>query len=111
MVKKLIAKEGDTELTLQVNDLRLDKKNFVVERRGKSIQLTPREFNLLEYLMQNKGKVLARDMILGKVWFYSEDIQTRVVDVYMGYLRKKVDKGYDKKLIHSVRGSGYMIKE
>lgn len=99
----------DNKLT--VDGLELDNKTFEVERDGKQIQLTPQEFKLLEYLMNNKGRILTREMILNRVWLYSPDIETRVVDVYMGYLRKKIDQDYEKKLLHSVRGFGYMIKE
>lgn len=97
--------------TLKVGDLELDNKTFEVRRDGKEIQLTPQEFKLLEYLMNNKGRILTREMILNRVWLYSPDIETRVVDVYMGYLRKKIDSDFDKKLLHSVRGFGYMIKD
>lgn len=100
---------GDTKL--RVGDLELDNKTLTVERKSNQIQLTPQEFKLLQYLMSNKGRILTREMILNRVWLYSADIETRVVDVYMGYLRKKIDKGYEKPLIHSVRGFGYMIKE
>lgn len=100
---------GDDRLI--VSDLILDNKTLTVERNSKQIQLTPQEFKLLQYLMSNKGRILTREMILNRVWLYSPDIETRVVDVYMGYLRKKVDNGYDKKLLHSVRGFGYMVKE
>ncbi len=100
---------GDTRL--HVDDLELDNKSLTVSRKGHMIQLTPQEFKLLQYLMNNKGRILTRDMILNRVWLYSQDIETRVVDVYMGYLRKKIDQGYGKKLLHSVRGFGYMIKE
>jgi DNA-binding response OmpR family regulator len=96
---------------LQVGDLELDNKTLEVKRGEKEIQLTPQEFKLLQYLMSNKGRILTREMILNRVWLYSPDIETRVVDVYMGYLRKKVDGESDKKLLHSVRGFGYMIKE
>lgn len=99
----------DNKLT--VGDLDLDTKTFEVARDGKLIQLTPQEFKLLEYLMNNKGRILTREMILNRVWLYSPDIETRVVDVYMGYLRKKIDNSNPKKLLHSVRGFGYMIKE
>ena len=75
------------------------------------ISLTPQEFKLLEYLMANTGVVLSRDMILNRIWTYSSDVDTRVVDVYVGYLRKKIDQGKKKKYIHSVRGFGYTIKE
>ena len=96
---------------LVVGDLELDDKALEVKRNGKLIQLTPQEFKLLQYLMGNKGRILTRDMILNRVWLYSQDIETRVVDVYMGYLRKKIDSESDRKLLHSVRGFGYMIKE
>jgi len=82
-----------------------------VKRNSKQIQLTPQEFKLLQYLMSNKGRILTREMILSRIWLYSSDVETRVVDVYMGYLRKKIDSDTDKKLLHSVRGFGYVIKE
>lgn len=96
---------------VEVGDLILDSKTLEVKRSDKLIRLTPQEFKLLQYLMSNKGRILTREMILNRVWLYSPDIETRVVDVYMGYLRKKIDSDFDQKLIHSVRGFGYMIKE
>ncbi|KKQ67347.1 MAG: Two component transcriptional regulator, winged helix family [Candidatus Daviesbacteria bacterium GW2011_GWA2_38_24] len=107
---RLRAKNG-ADSVIKVDDLELDNKSLEVRRSGKPIQLTPQEFKLLQYLMSNKGRILTREMILNRVWLYSPDIETRVVDVYMGYLRKKIDADKDKKLIHSVRGFGYMIKE
>ena len=101
---------NQSDSVLTVEDLTLNKSSMEVARDGKSITLTPTEFKLLEYLMSNKGRILTREMILNRVWLYSEDVETRVVDVYMGYLRKKVDGSSDKKLIHSVRGFGYTIK-
>jgi len=95
----------------QVADLILDTKTFQITRNGKTTSLTPQEYKFLKYLMENKGRVLTRDMILNRVWLYSPDANTRTVDVYVGYLRKKVDEGYDKKLIHSVRGFGYMLSD
>lgn len=106
---RLRNKEGSS--TLKVNDLTLDTKTFEVKRSGKLIELSPKEFKLLEYLMKNVGQVLTREMILNRIWLYSPDIETRVVDVYMGYLRKKIDNGYEKKLIQSIRGFGYTIKD
>jgi DNA-binding response OmpR family regulator len=100
---------GDTKL--KVGNLELDNKTLEVKRDSQLIQLTPQEFKLLQYLMSNKGRILTRDMILNRVWLYTPDIETRVVDVYMGYLRKKIDGENPKKLLHSVRGFGYMIKE
>ncbi len=101
----------DNSGKLVVGDLELDNKSFEVKRAGKLIHLTPQEFKLLEYLMNNKGRILTREMILNRVWLYSPDIETRVVDVYMGYLRKKIDDSQKDKLLKSVRGFGYMIKE
>jgi DNA-binding response OmpR family regulator len=96
---------------LKVGDLVMDTRKVEVKRANQSIQLTPQEFKLLEYLMMNTGTVLTRDMILNRIWLSSPDVETRVVDVYMGYLRKKIDSGYKKKLLHSIRGFGYTIKE
>lgn len=96
---------------LKINDLMLDNRTLQVTRNEKLIALTPKEFQLLQYLMSNQGRVLTREMILNRIWLYSPDIETRVVDVYMGYLRKKIDGEAEKKLIHSVRGFGYVIKE
>lgn len=96
---------------LTVGDLVLDRETLEVKRGDRLIELTPKEFKLLEYLMSNKGRVLTRDMILNKIWLYSPDIESRVVDVYMGYLRKKIDLDEENKLIHSARGFGYMIKD
>jgi DNA-binding response OmpR family regulator len=99
------------DVKLQVGDLELNNKTFEVKRGEKLIQLSPHEFKLLQYLISNKGRVLTREMILNRVWLYSYEVDTRVVDVYIGYLRKKIDSDFKKKLIHSVRGFGYMIKE
>lgn len=108
---RLRRKDGGGESVLKVADLTLDSKTLDVKRGEKSIQLTPQEFKLLQYLMNNKGRILTREMILNRIWLYSSDIETRVVDVYMGYLRKKIDADSEKKLLHSVRGFGYVIKE
>ncbi len=95
---------------LQIEDLTLNTKTLEVKRADKKISLTAKEFKLLEYLMINSGAVLSRETILDHIWLYSPDIETRVVDVYIGYLRKKIDEGFDRKLIQSVRGFGYTIK-
>ncbi len=99
------------DVKLYVADLEINSKTFEVKRAGKLIKLSLHEFKLLHYLLSNKGRVLSREMILNKVWLYSMDVDTRVVDVYIGYLRKKIDGGFNKKLIHSIRGFGYVIKE
>lgn len=95
---------------LSIDDLSLNTHSLEVVRGGKKIELTAKEIKLLEYLMLNQGVVLSRDRILNHVWAYSPDVETRVVDVYVGYLRNKIDKGQNKKLIESVRGFGYVIK-
>ena len=110
-IKARLRKQGDMDMVLKVADLELDSKTLEVKRSGKMIQLTPQEFKLLQYLMSNKGRILTREMILSRIWLYSSDVETRVVDVYMGYLRKKIDSSFPKKLLHSVRGFGYVIKE
>lgn len=110
-IKARLRHNGIDEGKLRIDGLELDSKSLEVRRDGKPIQLTRQEFKLLEYLMNNKGRVLTREMILNRVWLYSQDIETRAVDVYIGYLRKKIDTGFKKKLIQSIRGFGYIIKE
>ena len=96
---------------LQIADLTLDPAVRTVTRGGEAISLTNREFALLEYLMRNTGRVLTRTMIAEHVWDYSFDSGTNVIDVYVNYLRKKIDAGRERKLIHTVRGVGYIFKE
>jgi len=111
-INAILEKNGTHKETfLQIADLTLDVKTLEVHRGGEEIRLTPLEFKLLQYLMSNQGRILTRQMILSRIWLYSSDIETRVVDVYVGYLRKKLDTGHTKKLVHSVRGFGYVIKE
>ncbi|MBI2622226.1 response regulator transcription factor [Candidatus Microgenomates bacterium] len=100
-----------TKDKLRVGDLELDTRTFEVKRGGNLIKLTPQEFKLLQYLMNNKGRILTREMILSRLWLAASDVQTRVVDVYMGYLRRKIDQDFKTRLLRSVRGFGYMIKE
>ena len=95
---------------LQVADLILDPAARTVKRGGGTIPLTNREFALLEYFLRNPGRVLTRTMIAEHVWDYSFDAGTNVIDVYVNYLRKKVDAGREPKLIHTVRGVGYVLR-
>ncbi|MBI4839895.1 MAG: response regulator transcription factor [candidate division NC10 bacterium] len=95
---------------LQVADLTLDPAMRTVTRGRQAISLTNREFALLEYLLRNAGRVLTRTMIAEHVWDYSFDSGTNVIDVYVNYLRKKIDAGRERKLIHTVRGVGYVLK-
>jgi len=96
-------------IVLQVEDLELDRAERVVKRAGRRINLTPREFALLEYLMRNAGRSVTRAMIIEHVWNFSFDSMTNVVDVYINYLRKKVDQECEHKLIHTVRNVGYEL--
>jgi DNA-binding response OmpR family regulator len=101
---------GENISKLTVADLELDNGTKEVKRNDQPISLTPKEFELLYYLMVNTGQVMSREVLLNKIWLYSPDIESRVVDVYIGYLRKKIDSLSKKKLIHSIRGFGYTIK-
>jgi len=100
-----------TEATsLTLDDLSIDLLARTVNRDGKKIDLQPKEFSLLEYLMRNAGRVVSKTMIMERVWDYSFDPQTNVVEARVCRLRDKVDKGFDRQLIHTVRGLGYVIK-
>jgi two-component system OmpR family response regulator len=94
-----------------VADLTLDRLSHEVERAGKEIRLQPREFRLLEYLMRHAGQVVTRTMLLENVWDYHFDPQTNVIDVHISRLRGKIDRGFSKPLLHTVRGAGYMIRD
>ncbi len=94
---------------LSINDLKLDRVEHRVELAGKRIELTSKEFGLLEYLMLNAGRRVTRAMIIEHVWNLSFDTCTNVVDVYVNYLRKKIDDGFTRRLIHTVRGVGYEL--
>jgi two-component system, OmpR family, copper resistance phosphate regulon response regulator CusR len=98
-----------SEAVLTVADLKLDRVEHMVERAGRRIDLTTKEFSLLEYLMRNAGRRVTRSMIIEHVWNLSFDTTTNVVDVYINYLRRKVDDGHPAKLIHTVRGVGYEL--
>lgn len=97
------------KIVLSVADLSLDRVERRVERAGVRIELTAKEFSLLEYLMLNAGRRVTRAMIIEHVWDLSFDTSTNVVDVYVNYLRRKVEDGFEKKLIHTVRGVGYEL--
>ena len=97
--------------TIKVADLEVNTLTKSVLRRGKLIELTNREFDLLEYFLLNKGKVISRVEISEKVWDINFDTNTNVVDVYVNYLRNKIDKNFEPKLIHTVVGMGYVLKD
>lgn len=107
-VRALARRKGKpVQTVLRVEDLELDCVRRTVRRANKDIDLTPKEFSLLEYFMRNAGRRITRNMIIEYVWKLSPDTMTNVVDVYVNYLRKKIDDGAKVKLIHTVRGVGY----
>jgi DNA-binding response OmpR family regulator len=109
---RALLRRGATESPgiLQVDDLILTPATRDVTRGGQRIELTLKEYALLEYLMRHTGRVLTRPMISEHVWNQDFDTFTNVIDVYVNYLRNKIDRGRTKKLIHTIRGSGYMLK-
>ena len=101
---------GAVETVLTVADLEMDRLARTVTRAGTAIDLQPREFQLLEYLMRHAGQVVTRTMLLEAVWEYHFDPQTNVIDVHVSRLRRKIDKPFGSPLIHTVRGAGYVLK-
>jgi DNA-binding response OmpR family regulator len=109
-IRAMIRKGGERVTDVyEVGDLALDAAKRIVTRGGKRIELSGKEFSLLEYLVRNKGAVLSRSRIEDHVWGYSIEGGTNVVDVYISYVRKKIDGGHDRRLIKTVRGLGYTI--
>tara|TARA_B110001454_G_scaffold145991_1_gene135495 strand:+ start:138 stop:806 length:669 start_codon:yes stop_codon:yes gene_type:complete len=109
---RVLLRRGKAEVktTLQISDLTLDLVSHNVNRGGDEIELTGKEYSLLEYFMRNQEKVLTRTMIAEHVWDYNFDTFTNVIDVYINHLRKKIDKGRESKLLHTLRGVGYIMK-
>jgi DNA-binding response OmpR family regulator len=104
-------KQPEAQSVLSIGDLSVDTDTMEVTLAGKKIELTHTEYSLLHYFLLNTNRVLTREMILSNVWAFTPDIQTRVVDVYVGYLRKKIDTNPKQQFIQSVRGFGYMFRE
>ncbi len=103
-------KSGNTTNVYTVADLVLDISSRTVQRDGTQITLSAKEYDILEYLILNKGKIISREKIENHVWNFDYSGGTNIVDVYIRYLRKKLDDGFDEKLIHTVRGMGYVLK-
>ena len=97
--------------TYQLGGLTLDRLKRTVERDGEAINLQPVEFRLLEYLMRHEGRVVTRTMLLENVWDFNFDPRTNIVETHINRLRSKIDKGHDRPLIHTVRGSGYRLSD
>lgn len=106
---RVLLRRGQPAERLQVSDLMLDAVQRKVTRAGDTVPLAPKEFSILEYLMRNPGRVLSRTMIVEHVWGTDYDGLTNIVDVYIRHLRAKIDEGHRAKLIHTVRGAGYML--
>ncbi len=102
---------GNLTNTYTIADLKLDSASKIVKRNGKTITLSAKEYAILEYMLLNQGIVLAREKIENHIWNYDYEGGTNVVDVYIRYLRKKIDDNFDTKLIHTVRGMGYVLRE
>ncbi len=102
---------GNSNNIYTISDLKLDSSSKTVTRADKEIRLSAKEFSLLEYMIRNKNKVLSREQIENNLYNFDYEGGTNVVDVYIRYLRKKIDEGFESKLIHTVRGLGYILKE
>jgi two-component system OmpR family response regulator len=105
------AQTTETETFFRIGDLEMDLLTRVVKRNGQVVDLQPREFRLLEYLIRHAGQVVTRTMLLENVWDYHFDPQTNVIDVHISRLRRKIDKEFSKPLLHTVRGAGYVLRE
>ena len=112
-IVRTLTRQGndDSSEVLSAYDLTFNPINREVKRAGKVIELTNKEFLLLEYFLKNKNRVLTRTMISEKIWDIDFITESNIVDVYINFLRSKIDKGYDKKIIKTVRGVGYIVKE
>jgi two-component system, OmpR family, response regulator len=110
LARRARAPVGGEPTSYRVGDLELDRLSHRVTRNGTEIVLQAREFRLLEYLMKHAGQVVTRTMLLEHVWDYHFDPQTNVIDVHVSRLRAKIDKGFERPLIHTVRGAGYVIR-
>jgi len=110
-IRALLRREKEVkDSVLEIADLRLSLPTREVTRAGKKIDLTAKEYALLEYFMRNPNRVLTRTMISEHVWDYHFDTDTNIIDVYVNFLRKKIDRDYDLKLVHTIRGVGYVMK-
>ena len=110
---KAVLRRGQKNVEMSrlcVGDLTLNLIDRTVSRSGKNIELAAKEFALLEYLMRNAGQVLTRTMILDKIWGYDFDTSSNIIDVHINKLRSKIDKGFDSRLIHTIKGVGYVVK-
>lgn len=111
-VRSLLRRKGEVkQAVIQIGDLEINTASHEVSRNGKLISLSAREYALLEFLAYKRGNVVSRSEIVEHIYHEDADMDSNVVDVYVNYLRNKIDKGFDTKLIHTVRGAGYMLKK
>ena len=110
-IRVLIRRSGQSDSNqLRVDDLVLDLSSHRVWRAGVEIELSAKEYSILEYMMLNEGRILQRESFRSHVWSWDYDGESNVVDVYIRFLRRKIDEGHERRLIHTVRGAGYMIR-
>ena len=109
VARRTLAEPGDGRLCCA--DLELDLRRHAVTRAGKPIELTPKEFALLEYMLRHRGQAISRGMITEKVWGYGFDTYSNLIDVHINHLRKKIDRDFAEKLIHTVKGVGYVLED
>lgn len=111
-IRALLRRKGEVKsAVISIGDLEIDTASHQIRREGREIPLSAREYALLEYLAYNKGKVVSRTDISEHIYDYDFDLDSNIIDVYINFLRNKIDKGYDKKLIQTVRGAGYILKD
>jgi DNA-binding response OmpR family regulator len=109
IARRALAEPGDGRLAC--GDLELDLRRHAVSRAGQPIELTPKEFSLLEYLLRHQGQAISRAMITEKVWGYGFDTYSNLIDVHINHLRKKIDRPFEHKLLHTVKGVGYVLED
>ncbi|MBM4160438.1 MAG: response regulator transcription factor [Ignavibacteria bacterium] len=110
-IRSLLRRERESQTTLKIADLRLNTLTRKAGRGGSSIELTAREFSLLEYLMRNPHKLITRQQLAQEIWGFTFDPGTNIIDVYINHLRKKIDRSFEKKLLHTERGKGYYLSD
>ena len=111
-ISALLRRTGySRHFNLKAADLEMDVAGRIVTRAGKRIELSPREFSLLEFLLRNKNQIVTRKRLIEHVWGYNFEVETNIVDVYISYLRNAIDKGFSKKIIHTIHGEGFILSE
>jgi DNA-binding response OmpR family regulator len=110
-IRSLLRRQRNSHTTFRLADLQLDTMTRKAMRSGTSIELTAREYSLLEFLMRNQNKLITRQQLAKEIWGFNFDPGTNIIDVYINHLRKKIDHGHEQKLLHTERGKGYYISE